>query len=243
MPRHALILAAGLGNRLLPLTKDVPKALVPVNGTPIVVQALRNFEAAGVTRARIVVGHLADVFRARLGERQGSVALEYVENPDYATTNSMYSLALGLAGWDEETWMLEGDVFFEPGILAMPVPDDDFLWYADGSARHMDGGFMTTDARGYIDDLKIIREKEGLRPPGHNKSVGLLRLKPSAIAVLRGWLSRGIAEQKTNIYYDLIVKENLGRHPIRLIDVAGKKWFEIDDANDLAKAGRIFGEG
>lgn len=239
MPEQAIILAAGLGNRMLPLTQATPKGLVPVGGVPIVVNALDHFAAAGVKKIVLVVGHLAEKFPAALGRSYRGMALEYVENPRFAETNSMYSLWQGLTAAPGATWVLEGDVFFEARILSLAGPGE-FRWYADSSARSMDGAFLIADGQGRAAELKIIREKGGLRPPGHYKSIGLLELGPGAVERLRGWLERGVGEGKVNLYYDLIVAEHLRESAVMLVDVAGCKWFEIDDLADLAQAEALF---
>ena len=55
--RKAVILAAGVGDRLRPFTQEFPKCLVPVNGVPILVNALTHLSDVGVTEVVIVVGH------------------------------------------------------------------------------------------------------------------------------------------------------------------------------------------
>jgi len=240
MTEQAIILVAGLGQRMLPLTEQTPKCLVPVNGTPLLVNALNHFAAVGVKRVLLVVGHLAGRFSETIGPSFRGLEVRYVENSRYAATNSMYSLLLALREGEEDTWVLEGDVFFERAVLSLEA-EGDFLWYGDAGARHMDGAFLLSDAQGYVRDLKIIREKAGRRPEGHFKSIGLLKLRRNAAAVLRQWLEQGGREDKVKLYYDLIVKEHIGEFPIRLVDVAGHKWFEIDDLEDLKKAERLFG--
>ncbi len=239
MIENAIILVAGLGNRLLPLTEATPKCLAPVNGTPILFNALDNFVAAGVKKVTLVVGHLSEVFHDRIGSSYLSMKISYIENPDYATTNSMYSLWLALRECGTDTWVLEGDVFFERSILDLDTGED-FQWYADSQANHMNGAFMVGDDKGHVTKLEIIREKKGLRPQGYYKSIGLLKLKKTAVSVLRDWLDTGVKEQKTDIYYDLIVKEHIGEFPVRLVDVARSKWYEIDDREDLKIAEEIF---
>jgi len=65
---EAVILAGGVGSRLLPYTAEIPKPLVPVGGTPIVEILLRQLKKAGVTRAYLAVNHLADQIMAVLGD-------------------------------------------------------------------------------------------------------------------------------------------------------------------------------
>lgn len=61
----ALILAAGFGKRLQPITNTIPKSMVEVNGTPLLINALNNLTALGITDIGIVVGHMADYIKER----------------------------------------------------------------------------------------------------------------------------------------------------------------------------------
>ena len=58
---QVVILAAGLGRRLNPLSRQTPKCLVEVNGTPIIINALHNVTQYELSRIVIVIGHLGDV--------------------------------------------------------------------------------------------------------------------------------------------------------------------------------------
>src|SRR5712691_8907639 len=81
--RRALILAAGIGQRMRPLTTDVPKCLVEVNGVPIVFRSLQVLASAGVTEAIIVVGHEAAQVRRRVGRNFAGIEIVYVDAPSF----------------------------------------------------------------------------------------------------------------------------------------------------------------
>ena len=89
--RTALLLAAGLGSRLTPLTDAVPKCLVAMSGVPILERLVRALDAHGFQRLVIVTGYKAETIRDYLGERFGGIAIEYVLSPIFATTNNSYS--------------------------------------------------------------------------------------------------------------------------------------------------------
>ena len=74
---RAVVLAAGLGTRLRPLTATVPKPLLPVLGRPLVEHTLERLEAIGCEAAALNLHHLAGAVRAGLGERFGSMPLVY----------------------------------------------------------------------------------------------------------------------------------------------------------------------
>jgi len=75
----AVILAAGLGKRLRPLTNDKPKALVELKGKPLLEHVLESLEKAGVKETVLVIGHLGEKVRKRFGKMFGKMAISYVK--------------------------------------------------------------------------------------------------------------------------------------------------------------------
>ena len=73
LPDTAMVLAAGLGLRMRPLTADKPKALVPVAGKPLIDHVLERLEAGGVRRAVVNVHYLADAMETHLARRAGAL--------------------------------------------------------------------------------------------------------------------------------------------------------------------------
>jgi bifunctional UDP-N-acetylglucosamine pyrophosphorylase/glucosamine-1-phosphate N-acetyltransferase len=74
----AVVLAAGLGKRMRPLTNDMPKALVKLKGRPLLEHVLQSLERAGVKQAVVVVGFKGGLIRERFGNRFGKLKLSYV---------------------------------------------------------------------------------------------------------------------------------------------------------------------
>lgn len=239
LPRTAIVLAAGQGTRLLPLTERLPKCLVEVNGTAILRNALAQLARRGVRRARIVVGYLAEVIRAQIPPDYLGMQIELVSNPDYGSTNSMYSLALGLSGVKEDAWVLEGDVYFDGHLLDGPAADGDVVWMIDTHRRDLDGAYVHFDTTGIATHLEIVRN--GAAPgAGCGKSVGILRLSRAGVEASLRWLRQGAVEGKQGLYYDLIFAEHFGTYNIHVRDVGGLRWFEIDTPGDLARAEDMF---
>ena len=88
----ALILAAGYGRRLQPLTNTIPKSMVEVNGTPLIFNALNHLTALGIRDIGIVVGHMADYIRTHIGDKWKDARITYFENERYLETNNVVSL-------------------------------------------------------------------------------------------------------------------------------------------------------
>jgi NDP-sugar pyrophosphorylase family protein len=91
---RTVILAAGDGNRMGELTRDLPKVLLPIHKEePLVLSPIRAMAAAGIKNIVIVVGYLANEVRHNLGDgNQYGVSLHYVENPLYLHGNAISAL-------------------------------------------------------------------------------------------------------------------------------------------------------
>ena len=133
--RRAVIIAAGQGKRLRPLTLSVPKSLVPVNGVPIVESAIRGLRANGITEIYIAVGYKKEQF-AYLPEKYPGLTL--VENPYFETANNISSVYVARAHL-ADAFILEADLLvqnpgvFDPrtersGYLAFPGRGDGGEW-------------------------------------------------------------------------------------------------------------------
>ncbi len=237
-PRQAIVLVAGEGKRLRPFTDSHPKCFAEVRGRRILENTLRGLSAHGCTSVTIVVGHLADMVRTLISNRFLGMSVRYIENPQYRTTNSMYSLALGLEHQKEATWVLEGDVFFDHALLSLARPGG-ILWYVDSSLRHLDGSYVEASRDGRAVSVEIVRDLSLLRS-GQSKSIGVLRLTREGVNKVRGWLRLGMEAQRSGDYYDLILRDHLAEGEVQAVDVAGCRWAEIDTPADLEVAERLF---
>lgn len=112
----ALILAAGFGSRLAPITDTCPKAMVPVNGKPIIVKQIENLKENGITDITVVAGYMADVLEDSIHQIWPEINI--IRSIDYATTNNMYSayLARNLLS-NTDFLMMNADVFFDASVI------------------------------------------------------------------------------------------------------------------------------
>ena len=86
----ALLLAAGTGSRLFPLTKSSPKCLTLVNEKSILERLLINLEKQGFKRLVIITGYEKEGIMDFLGSKSGNLSIEYINSPLYRTTNNIY---------------------------------------------------------------------------------------------------------------------------------------------------------
>jgi N-acetyl-alpha-D-muramate 1-phosphate uridylyltransferase len=118
----AMILAAGRGERLRPLTDRLPKALVPVAGTPLIVWHLRRLSAAGITDVVINLCWLGERIEAALGDGQAwGVRIRYSREAVALETAGGIATALPLLG-AQPFLVLNGDVFCDADLEAFVAP-------------------------------------------------------------------------------------------------------------------------
>ncbi|WP_024519927.1 phosphocholine cytidylyltransferase family protein [Bradyrhizobium sp. Tv2a-2] len=245
-PKTAVILAAGCGSRLRPLTDLRPKPLVEVNGTPILHNALRRLEGVGVEEVTIVVGYRKDAIQYACGHRFGALKISYVESSVFDRTGSAYSLWLArdalLSG---DCYLLEGDVFFEEDALRYIS-----LGYGDAAAVvpfdcTMEGSAALLSERGFITSFRMKQTAAnlGAGSPRLFKTMNLLRLVAATLrSVIVPALDNIISSGATQGYTEELLAYLVERRGLQLAAARcdGVRWYEIDNEEDLRKAERIF---
>lgn len=246
-PNTAVILAAGVGSRLRPLTDLRPKPLVEVNGTPILHNALRNLQAIGVEEVTIVVGYRKDAIQYACGSRFEKLKINYVESSVFDHTGSAYSLWLArdalLSG---DCFLLEGDVFFEEDALrhlllgaasdsAAVAPFDDLM---EGTAVLLSDSGLISAFR-----MKQAAANIAADAPRLFKTMNLLRfsastLRETIVPALDDIIASGARQAYIEeLLADLVERRGLKLAAARCDDL---KWYEIDSVDDLRTAERIF---
>lgn len=240
--KRAIILAAGTGSRLKPLTNDMPKCLTEVNGKSILINELENLDFCEFDEAVIVIGHLANRVKESVGEKFGNLKLKYIENEIYAKTNNIYSLWLAREVLADGAVLIEGDSFFEKKVLQrlLRLKNDSSHWAVDRFTPDMNGCMLTADKSGRIIDIRIVREKLSQYKPSYFKSAGILKIDPTYGKLFSNWLDPEIASSNLGIYYDLVLAKHVSEQPIYICDISGLKWAEIDDIADLQRAEEVF---
>lgn len=105
-PKNAIILAAGYGMRMVPINLNTPKALLEVNGEPLIERTIKALHEIGVTQIIIVVGYMKEKFDYLIDE----YGVELVVNPDYASKNNISSLAL-VADRISNSYIIPSDIW------------------------------------------------------------------------------------------------------------------------------------
>jgi len=152
--RHALIFAAGLGERMRPLTDHTPKPLLPVHGKPLIEWHLEKLAAAGVHYVVINTSHLADQFPDALGDgSRWGLRIRYAyEGPTPLETGGGMLNALPLLS-SEPFIAVNGDIWTNADFTALPAEPMGLahLLLVDNPPQHPNGDFV-------LDDQGIVRD-------------------------------------------------------------------------------------
>lgn len=112
----ALILAAGKGERLKGLTRNTPKALIPVAGTPLLHRVLKGLKLSGIDEAYVVIGYMGQKIRKSVGDQYSGVKGHYVQNPRWREGN-LYSLLAAKEVLNENFVLCMADHLFDNRIV------------------------------------------------------------------------------------------------------------------------------
>jgi len=240
---NAVILAAGTGSRLRPLTIDQPKACLTVNGTPIGEHQLRAYASAGIQTVTVVTGYMAEPLQAlcdRCAE-EWDIEIQTVHNEVFANTDNMYSLYCARHAVGGEPFFLSnGDVVFEPGVVEkLAHTDAPSAIGTDTSTYDPEAMKLTVDENGRLDGIsKEIPEHEAA-----GTSIDLYRFSAETSEKLFDRIERRIEiNEEYTAWSELALDEVLASrsHDIETVDIAGADWVEVDDRRDLLTADRTF---
>lgn len=238
-PTTALLLAAGMGSRLAPLTDSTAKCLVDVSGVSILERLLRTLGESGFTRLVVVIGHESDSIQDYLGDHSGDIEISYVTSKSYRTTNNIYSLWLARKTIDEPVLLIESDLVFDGSLLEGMLKPDRVA--VSRQLPWMNGTTVTFG--GKQGDVSAFCLGEMSRPDAtHYKTVNIYSFSRETWRVISERLDTYVAAKRTGDYYESVFAEMIADGSIRLKPVLfdADAWYEIDTLEDLAAAEEMF---
>jgi choline kinase len=243
-----IVLAAGAGRRLRPLTDALPKALLPVDGDVTILDiALRNLAAVGLRDIVIVVGYKAGVVRSRVPalERAHGVRLTLVDNDHAEEWNNAYSLWLARSYFASGVLLVNGDtvhpVSVEKTLLAARATDspagpagvilavDDVKSLADEEMK------VVLDSRGLL--ARITKQMDPAI--AYCEYIGATLIEPSAAEPLAEALE-ATWRRDPGLYYEDGFQEFTDRGgAVAVAAIGAVEWVEVDNHDDLRRAREI----
>ena len=244
---QAIILAAGMGKRLGNYTKDNTKCMVSVNGTPLIDRVFKQLSSLSLNRAVIVVGYKGKKLMDYLGNEKNGLKIEYVNNPIYDKTNNIYSLALAKDKLiEDDTILIESDLIFEDGLLNLLL-DHPFPNHAPVTKYEswMDGTMVRIDRDNNIVNFVPKAAFDFKETDSYYKTVNIYKfskefLRTKYVPFLEAY-SKAVGN---NEYYENVLRiiSFLNSHDLKALPITDKKWYEIDDKQDLDIAEALFAD-
>ncbi len=236
---RAIILSAGQGRRLLPLTRNMPKCLLsPCEGMSILDLQLRVLATCGVPSATVVVGFGADEVERHIEELPpGEIEVETLYNPFFESTDNLVTAWLARERMRSDFLLLNGDTLFEPALLrrVLKAPPRAATITTDRKRRYDD------------DDMKVSLDHDGrllavsktLKPKEvDGEAIGMIRFMAEGGALFVDGLERAVRDRgRHGRYYLSVVSENAASGgDIDSVSIEGLWWQEVDSPEDLCEA-------
>lgn len=237
----AIILSAGQGKRLLPLTADRPKCLLSIAGRSLLEWQIRALAASGVTEAVIVTGFATDAVEdaaARLSV--DGIRVRTLFNPFYTVADNIGSCYVARHEMTGEFVLLNGDTLVEPAIVSRLLSDSTApVTVTVDRKTHYDDDDMKVS----LDGSRLTAIGKTLRPESVDaESIGLLRFQREGGDLFR----RGIDSVLRTTgglgrFYLSVINELAATAHVGTVEIVGRRWSEVDYPDDVARANDVAG--
>lgn len=237
----AVILVAGIGSRIRPLTDNNHKTLLKVSDKEILARMLENLDAVGIDDVAFITGYRVEQVTRFVKENFPKTNSTFIYNEKYLDTNTGYSvlLAKDFVG-DEPFLKFDGDVVFEKAVLEKLIKNE----FENCLCIDTNINLEAEEVKVRLDENgQALEVGKGIDP--HNasgESIGIEKLGGEGAKTFFAELEKLMKDQSNwKRYYDdtytTLVKKGI---PFGAANITGSKWVEIDTHEDYAKANSIF---
>ncbi len=242
-PVKAIILSAGQGRRLLPLTENMPKCLLPVSDKPVIAWQIDALLAVGIDHITIIAGFHVDLIEALLQQRYAEYPnISILFNPFYEVADNLASCWLARSLMDSDFLLLNGDTVIEPSLItqvlnSQTAPITLSVDYKD--SYDADDMKVQLDADNRVKQVSKIIPKEQIDA----ESIGMIYFRDQGPHLFRAAVEEALRHPaELSSWYLSIIDKLADGHIVHSCSVAGYRWCEIDFIEDLAKAGMLFAD-
>ncbi len=250
----SVILSAGMGTRLRPLTDEIPKPLLEINNITLLERMIKNCMNAGIREFILVVGYKKEkVFEiAPKLEEQYDISIKIIENEEYNETNTSVSTYLASSYIEKENKddfiLINGDNVVDPEIITRIAETDhtslivdDFKDLNEESFKLILEDIKTNEDNTIANGIISQIGKEIDIPSSTGEFIGVSKVIKEDLSRFNEILSKLIDEDRQN-YYDFAYKPLSKDTTIDYVLTNGLKWTEIDDHNDWKIANKLIDE-
>ena len=242
----AIILAAGYGNRMRPLTDNLHKTLLSVSGKTIIGGIVDGLVDNGIRDIVVVTGYRDKELSGWLSSAYPHLSIQYVHNERYRETNNIYSMALAFEQTiiDDDIVLIESDLIYEPSVirrlLASPRKN---VALVDRYGRGMDGTVVTVENGVITNVIPPHLQDENFDFSDKYKTLNIYKFsKEFCNTTFKQLLTYYAKVINDNCYYELIlgILIYMQQETVHAEILSGEKWAEVDDPNDLHVAEFMF---
>jgi len=234
----AVILSAGQGKRLLPLTTDRPKCTVTINGRSILEWQVQELLRVGMDSIHVVVGFGADKVETLLAKQGETRSIHTIYNPFFALADNLISCWVARNEMTQDFVLINGDTLFESAVLEglLQAPSAPITLVTDEKS-HYDADDMKVIVR----DTQLVRIGKTL-PIGevNGESIGMIRFQDEGPRLFCSTLDQRIRKPEAlNQWYLSLIDELAQQGHVSTFSIKGLIWAEIDNPSDLEQAERL----
>lgn len=242
-PLRAVILAAGQGKRMQPLTSDRPKCLLPVGNTTVMGRLLEQLESQGVGEVTVIAGFAKDKVHQEVSKYQSDrLKIDVIENDEFEKDINILSLTLAFRHKSSPFYLFEGDILFDNEAIARIFDSrwtDQSVWFTHGRFNSSQyGGILRTDASGMINDIRIVPKYED-QFSGYKKLIGAMKIGPGEFEKFHHALETNLKKSIEQYYLHSWI-ENLAELKCWEVDLDGCHCSSFNTAQDFQDALGIF---
>lgn len=238
----AIILSAGQGRRLAPLTDHRPKCLIPLAGRSMLEWQLRNLAAAGIEEAVVVTGFGADQVESALRTMPiQAMSVRTLHNPFFAHADNLASCWAARGEMGGEFLILNGDTLFETEIaerLVEHAPTAPITVVVDRKAM-----YDADDMKVQTDGAQLVAIGKTLAPERVDaESIGFLRFTAEGGQLFRAAVEQALRRPEGLKQWYLSVIDTLARPPagkVAVMSIEGLTWGEMDFPADVKRNERM----
>ncbi|WP_304093527.1 phosphocholine cytidylyltransferase family protein [Methanobrevibacter ruminantium] len=249
-----IILSAGMGTRLMPLTKDIPKTLLKINEVTLLERMIKNCIDAGISKFIVVVGYNKEKvidLCPQIAEKY-DIEIKSIANEKYDVTNTSVSTYIASSFIEENDLddfvLINGDNVVDSEIISKIANSKNTGMIIDNFKELDEESFkLIIDDESFNEDKTIANGKinsigKGLDiPSSTGEFIGVSKVKSDDVAEFNRILERLIQEDPQN-YYDYAYKDLSEIKTIDFVLTNGLKWTEIDDHKDWENAQKLVNE-
>jgi len=230
-----IILSAGQGKRLLPLTAETPKCLLPIRGKKLIEWQIDTLYAAGIDRVSVVVGYGADQVERLMTQRYGVSRITLIDNPKFAETDNLVSCWIAREEMNEDFFLVNGDTLFEVAVVRRVL----------NRAAHPVTVVTTHKSHYDADDMKVTLEGQRLINVGKDidpektdgESVGMILFRGEGPALFRQGLESAMSDPSSSRkWYLSVIRDLCATRKVWTCSIEGLRSCEVDYPADLKSA-------